>query len=91
MIQFKLLEKQKELSRMKQRSAINLSMAEMWKLCGIYRKISDFYGAVCFRKNVDKLVKHWFIATNLSRKESSLSFNAMTAHLKKKSIQRKSC
>ena len=54
-----MVENQKELSRLEQRSVINSLVAEMGKLCEIYRIMYDVYGEACFsQKHVYTLAKH---------------------------------
>ena len=68
---FKIVADQTEFFMLEQRSVIKFLLAEKCKLCEIYRTMYHVYGLACFsQSNVYKWVKHGFITTNLSQKDS---------------------
>ena len=66
-------------SRLEQKPVIKFPVAEKYKPCEIYQRISDMFGEVCFsQKMYFKWGKHGFDSASLSRKDSPLYRNALS-------------
>ena len=69
--------------RLEQRSVIKFLMAKNFKLCEIYRRMSDVYWGVLV-KNIYKWVKIGFAIIRLTQKESAHQWEWTDSSVKKK-------